>query len=202
MLMTSTMLGSSSTTRTRWGSVAVALISRLSIGRLAWSFLGAILALSVSSPAHAAGLQAGVGRADVEPPTGFPTFGYVREDSVARGQHTRLLARAVVLQQGDAKLALVTTDLGATFGGMVTEIAARLASRGFTERNVIISASHTHTGPAGFANFQSDNFVAPTSGDPTDFKVAGDPHLYGFLIERITAAVARADDDRGPAALG
>src|SRR3954466_13200905 len=113
-----------------------------------------VLACAGVSPARAATLQAGIGRADVTPPTGFPTFGYVRDDAIARGQHTRLYARAVVLQQGARKLALVTTDLGLTPGGLVAEVAGRLASRGFDERTIIVSASHTYSGPAGFANFQ------------------------------------------------
>src|SRR5215212_6766333 len=98
-----------------------------------------VASLAACSPAAAARLQAGVGRSDVTPPTGFPTMGYVRSDAIARGQHTRLLARAIVLREGDRKLALVTTDLGFTPGGMVTEVAARLASRGFGERDIVIS---------------------------------------------------------------
>src|SRR4051812_5518932 len=202
MLMTSTMLGSSSTTRTRWGSVPLVLITRRSIGKLAVSFLGACLASVGTAPAHAANLQAGVGRSDVTPPTGFPTFGYVRDDAIARGQHTRLYARAIVLEEGARKLALVTTDLAVTPGGLVVEVAARLASRGFTERDIVISASHTHSGPAGYTNFDSDNFVAPTMGDPANFKVVGDPRLYGFLVERVALAIVRADMDVGPARAG
>ena len=156
------------------------------------------LALAASA-APASALTAGVGRADIQPPTGFYTQGYVRSDAVARGQHTRLYARAIVLEQDGRKLALVATDLGMTPGGLLVDVAARLARRGFDERNVLISASHTHSGPAGFANFTSDNFVAPTQGTPTSLNVAADARLYGFLVGRIARAVARADDDRGPA---
>jgi hypothetical protein len=63
----------------------------------------------------------------------------------------------------------------------------------------VISASHTHSGPAGFATFESDNFVAPTMGTPGQFDVAGDTRLYGFLIERVALAIVRADMDLGPA---
>src|SRR3954469_22850915 len=113
----------------------------------------AALAGAAPSAAGADPLEAGVGRSDVTPPTGFPTMGYVRSDAIARGQHTRLFARAIVLRSGDRKLALVATDLGFTPGGLVSEVAARLASRGFSERDLVISASHTHSGPAGYANF-------------------------------------------------
>src|SRR4051812_2900779 len=95
-----------------------------------------VLALVACAPASAAKLHAGVGRSDVTPPTGFATMGYVRSDAIARGQHTRLFARAIVLREGGRKLALVTTDLGFTPGGLLADVAARLSSRGFSERNV------------------------------------------------------------------
>jgi hypothetical protein len=81
--------------------------------------MAAGVALAIAHPAGAATLQAGVGRSDVTPPTGFPTMGYVRDDAIARGQHTRLYARAIVFKRGDTKLALVTTDLGFTPGGLL-----------------------------------------------------------------------------------
>src|SRR3954454_14059346 len=160
------------------------------------------LILAALTPATAHALEAGVGRSDVTPPTGFPTMGYVRSDAVGRGQHTRLFARAIVLRQGGRKLALVTIDLGFTPGGLLVDVANQVAKRGFTERNVIISASHTHSAPAGYANFESDNFVAPTAGTPTSFRVAGDTRLYGFLVKRIALAIERADRHVGPARAG
>ena len=166
--------------------------------------LGLLVALFAgAATAHAADrLEAGVGRADITPPTGLFTFGYVRDDAIGHGVNTRLFARAVVLKKGDRKLAIVTTDLGETPGGLLVEVAARLAKRGFDERNLIISATHTHNGPAGFSAYQGDNFVAPTRGDPTNFKTSADTHVYGFLVTRIALAVARADDDLGPARVG
>ncbi|HKP90618.1 MAG TPA: neutral/alkaline non-lysosomal ceramidase N-terminal domain-containing protein [Thermoleophilaceae bacterium] len=161
-----------------------------------------VLALLAAAPGDARALRAGAGRSDVTPPTGFYTMGYVRSDAVARGQHTRLYARAIVLQRSSRKIALVSTDLGFTPGGLVTELARKLRSRGFGERNVVISASHTHSGPAGYSPFGSDNFVAPTMGTPSSFNVATDRQLYRFLIDRTALAIARADDDRGPARAG
>src|SRR3954463_12370645 len=167
-----------------------------------WVLAIVLVALVAPAGASAATRRAGVGRSDVTPPTGFPTMGYVRSDAIARGQHTRLFARAIVLRENGRKVALVATDLGVTPGGLLVEVAHRLAGRGYTEQNVIISASHTHSGPAGFSPFQSDNFVAPTMGTPTDFRLAGDPRLYGFLIERVARAIERADNNLGPARAG
>src|SRR4051812_49972786 len=89
-----------------------------------------LLALALCAPASGARLDAGVGRSDVTPPTGFPTMGYVRSDAIARGQHTRLFARAIVLREGRRKLALVATDLGFTPGGLLLDVAKRVAARG------------------------------------------------------------------------
>ena len=121
-----------------------------------------LVALAVA-PADAHALRAGAGRSDITPPTGFYTMGYVRSDAIANGQHTRLFARAIVLEQGGRKLALVATEIGFTPGGMTFEVGRKLAARGFDERNIVISASHTHSGPAGWSPFGSDNFVAPTT---------------------------------------
>ena len=167
-----------------------------------WLAAGLIsLCFPASAPA-APKLEAGAGRSDVTPPTGFATMGYVRSDAIARGVHTRLYARAIVLRSGGTKVALVTTDLGFTPGGLVADVGDALADRGFSERTLVVSASHTHSAPAGFANFGADNFVAPTMGTPTDFSVEADPQLYGFLVRRIALAIERADENLGPARAG
>src|SRR4051794_19358630 len=157
-------------------------------------------------PAHAQAptLRAGVGRADITPSTGFPMMGWVRSDARATGQHTRLYARAIVLQQGDRKLALVAEDLNGIPGGMLEEAAKLVADRGFSEQNVLDSASHTHAGPGGFYNFPTYNFLAPTQATLTDFNLPSPPdrQLYGFEVRQLAAAIRRADDDLAPAKIG
>lgn len=81
---------------------------------------------------------------------------------------------------------------------MVKQIGARLAARGFSEQNILISASHTHSGPGGFANFPTPSLE--TAGDPNSFAAPlnpapADPQLYTFPVEQIEAAIRRADDD-------
>ena len=164
----------------------------------------AATALLAPAQAHAGTLTAGAGRADVTPPTGYFGMGYVRSDMVLNGQHTRLFARALVLERDGRKVALVAADLGSIAGGMVVEAAARLKDRGFTEQNILVSASHTHAGPTGYFNFSTYNTVFMTTGTPTDQNVAGDrdPQLYAFMVRQLTEAIRRADDDRAPAKAG
>ena len=170
--------------------------------------LGALfVALALASPAAAAPLQAGVARVDITPPTGYVLGGWTRADRTGQGVHTRLGATAMVLDRGGQKVALLSVDLFAMPAGLLAEAADR-AGRGFSERNVLASASHTHAGPGGFANFETYNTTAPsteTIDDPSTFAelldpAPADPKLYTFLVKRIAKAIRLADRDRDPAA--
>ncbi|MDQ3644113.1 MAG: neutral/alkaline non-lysosomal ceramidase N-terminal domain-containing protein, partial [Actinomycetota bacterium] len=170
----------------------------------------ALGALAAPRAAEADGLRAGVGKADVTPRTGYYLGGWTRADRVARGQHTRLQSRALVLQRNGRKVALVQLDLFMVPGGMVRQLGQILAERGFSEGNILISASHTHSGPGGYANFPTLNTAAPsiqTATDPLSFvrllnPEAADRQLYTFLINQIATAIRRADEDLAPAVAG
>jgi hypothetical protein len=170
------------------------------------ALLGAAAAALVAS-APAAGapkLQVGVGRADITPPTGYYMMGWVRSDAKVTGQNTRLWARVIVLKEGKRKVALVAEDLNGIPGGMMKAAAARDRSLGFSERNVLDSASHTHAAPSGFYNFSTYNTVFMTINSPTDFQLTGgfDPQLYAFMVRRLELAIRRADADLAPGKVG
>ena len=178
--------------------------------RTALALLAAVAALAAPAAADAAGLRAGVGKADITPRTGYYLGGWTRADRTAHGQHTRLYSRAMVLERDGRKVALVQVDLFMVPAGLVQHVGERLADAGLSERNILISASHTHSGPGGYANFETLNTAAPsleTATDPFSFfrlldPQPADPQLYRFLVEQISTAIRRADDDLGPAAAG
>ena len=177
--------------------------------RLLPAVMAAAVAMAVlpSTPAPASPpppLLVGVGRADITPPTGYYMMGWVRADAQARGQHTRLFARAIVLEYQFQKVALVAADIGAIAGGLVTEVAKRLRGRGFSEQNILISATHTHSGPNGYFNYSTYNTEFMTADEPTDQNIAGarDPQLYRFMVERLTTAILRADRNLGEGRVG
>src|SRR6266576_2375879 len=174
--------------------------NRLRLGLLAAS----AVFLIATAPASAAGLQVGVGRADITPPTGYYMMGWVRSDAKVTGQNTRLWARVIVLQQGDRKVALVAEDLNGIPGGMMAAAADEDRDIGFSEQNVLDSASHTHAAPTGFYNFPTYNTVFMTINSPTDFDLGGslDPQLYAFMVQRLALAIRRANANLGPGKLG
>jgi hypothetical protein len=174
--------------------------------RRAGLIAAAFAALIVPSSAAAAPqLEAGAARADITPPTGYYMMGWVRTDAKTIGQHTRLYARVIVLKQGDKKIALIAGDLNAFPGGMVKDAADMNKDRGFSEQNVLASASHTHAAPTGFYNFGTYNTAFMQADNPAEFQIvdtAAQPDLYTFMVKQLAAAIRRADDDLAPAEVG
>jgi hypothetical protein len=119
----------------------------------------AILMLSVCGSVHA-DFEAGAAKADITPPTGYPMWGYAsRKDRPSTGVRDRLHARALVLAVDDAKIALVSLDLGrAPTRTSMQRIRDALKPDGFTE--LFLVASHTHHGPV----IELDNW--PREGKP------------------------------------
>src|SRR4051812_558351 len=76
--------------------------------------LAALLLSVLAVPLRAAEpLKAGVARADITPPVGYPMWGYAaRHDAPSQSVLDPLQARALVLEAGGVKLAVVSLDLG------------------------------------------------------------------------------------------
>jgi neutral ceramidase len=168
-----------------------------------------LLVLGLAVPAHGATLRAGAGQADITPPqTGYYLGGWTRADRLGTGVSTRLYANALTLQRGKRKLALVAVELFAIPAGLQEDVAKKVADLGYDRASVVLAASHTHSGPGGFANNPTYNTAAPsieTIDDPLSFyeflnPEPADRQLYTFLVDQIAAAVRRADADRAPAA--
>ncbi len=174
----------------------------LAVGLATFVAGAATLASSATAAASADPLYAGVGRADITPPTGYYMMGWVSADGLVIGQNTRLYARALVLREGTRKLALVAEDLNGIPGGVLSEAAKLLAKRGFNEQNILDSATHTHAAPTSFYPFTTYDSVAPTINHPTGLHSGVDAQLYAFEARQLASAIARADDDQAPAVAG
>jgi neutral ceramidase len=106
----------------------------------------------VATAAPAPPLKAGAAVVDITPRLGGTTLGYVRPDMAVDGVHTRLTGRALVLQDGDTKVAMLATDLG--FPLDKDKVVARVADLGYTHATVLYTGTHTHSGPENLADWQ------------------------------------------------
>src|ERR1044072_3515887 len=74
------------------------------------SAIGLIVIILACQVAAASPLRAGLARIDITPPVGWRMSGYFYE-RLSTGTHDPLQAKAMVLQQGDERAALVFCDL-------------------------------------------------------------------------------------------
>jgi neutral ceramidase len=96
-------------------------------------------------PASAGVLRAGVAKADITPSPGIRLWGYSDRKTPSTGTLDPLYARVLVLEAGGKRVALVTVDLGRSFGPASLEWL-RNATRNQVSF-LIVSASHTHSAP-------------------------------------------------------
>jgi len=92
-------------------------------------------------------LSAGVAEVDITPPIGNRMAGYF-DERISTGTHDPLHAKALVLRQGRTEVALVFSDLIGLSLNVTTNARARAAVQtGIPVANIMISATHCHTGP-------------------------------------------------------
>lgn len=144
-------------------------------------------------------LQIGIAEIDITPPVGYRMDGYFYE-RLNTGQQDPLRAKALVLQQGSTRAALVVCDLLGMPRSMSSEVRALASARtGIPAANIAITATHTHTGPlfAGErARLFSEQAAAKLGTDPLA-AVKYPETLRDKLVEVIAAANTRVS----PAAL-
>lgn len=93
-------------------------------------------------------LHAGTATIDVTPPLGTFMGGYASRDHGAEGIHDPLRAKALSLTDGETSALLITCDVISFNYEFVDPIRERIeALTGIPAANVLISNSHTHSGP-------------------------------------------------------
>ena len=107
-----------------------------------------IAAVLLSSlPSFAAALRAGTAKVDITPAGGEELWGFEDRVKPATGTLDPLYARVLVLEAGDKRLAIVTLDLGRTFGPPEIQQLRESARRTSKISCLLVTASHTHSAP-------------------------------------------------------
>ncbi|HEX8201801.1 MAG TPA: hypothetical protein VF590_15100 [Isosphaeraceae bacterium] len=142
-------------------------------------------------PARAGELRVGAAAVVITPPAGTPMAGYYSARA-AEGVHDDLHAKAIVLDEGGRKAALVALDLIGTTRDLVED--ARRAIAADTQvpgASVMISATHAHTGPVLRGRGRRES----TLGGDSDLARRYREELPGKIAE----AVRRAEANLTPA---
>ncbi len=111
-----------------------------------------LVVLLHSNAAAQAKLMAGAGKADITPPIGTPLAGYgARGGKPSTGVHDPTEARAVILDNGVERIALVSVDHLGFDHGMVERIRAIASEATHTAPDhIFVMSSHTHSGGGAY----------------------------------------------------
>lgn len=133
-------------------------------------------------------LKAGVAVANITPPVGADMAGFGGRPSGAVGIHDDLFAKVLVLDDGNQKLVIVTSDLLSLDFDLVARIREQInVQLHIPPENVMLSSSHTHSGPATISlrglGGRDENYVS-------------------VLVNKIVGATVEADAKLADAQLG
>jgi neutral/alkaline ceramidase-like enzyme len=166
-------------------------------------------AITPATPARAA-LRAGAASVPMDVPAGTPLAGYGTfarrlwlPDVLGRYPHafwfrpstgTRdpVVARALVLESARSRVAWVTVDLVAVDAAFTRDASARLVASGARPATLILSASHTHSGPGAFVDSAIMGWLTLDRADSS---------VRDALLKAVVTAVRRADAAAAPATI-
>jgi neutral ceramidase len=159
---------------------------------LALSIMGGSAAHLGNGPqgraATARQLHAGAAIVDITPPTGLSTGGHGPAGAIARGQLSRLYARAIYLTDGVHPLLLISVESFAVPPAFQLEVQRRVRDdldKPLGLASIVVAATHTHQGPGNYLGAKVYNEHAS--------RVPGYvPDLRAFLVNQIVKAATTA----------
>lgn len=138
------------------------------------------------------GYLVGVGIADITgEAAGVSMMGYGLPGQRTAGIHVRQWARAFIIADDLHRVVFVNCDIAMIFTSVHQEVLRRLSARfgdHYTEANVILSATHTHSGPGGFSHYHLYNLTTAGFRSKT----------FEAIVSGIVLAIERADADLAP----
>jgi len=111
------------------------------------------------SAVYGGNYNVGLGRADITGPAAeIGMMGYAKQGQNTAGIHMRLFARAFIVQDPATETRVVFVSVDSGMMGQLVKLYTikRLESMFpglYNERNIVLSSTHTHSGPAGYMQY-------------------------------------------------
>ncbi|PSN40922.1 Neutral ceramidase [Blattella germanica] len=180
---------------------------------MATGWLATLIVVVFSCCAVEASYKIGIGIADVTGPAAEVGFmGYGQMGQKGKGLHLRQFSRAFIFDDGNNRLVFVSVDAAMVGNGLRREVLARLKpfyGDLYTEKNVMISGTHTHSTPGGFMQdllfdisvlgFVRQTFVALMAGIVISIRRAHETMTRGKVYLSV-GTLAGASINRSPTA--
>jgi len=152
----------------------------------------------LAAAATAGELKVGAAAVVITPPPGTPLAGYYTERP-ADGVHDDLHAKAIVIEQDGSKVALVACDLVTLTRPVVEEARQQIEKQtGLAGDRVMISATHTHTGPLVLGNSSLTDNIGGKSSLAQQYRAK----LPGLIAQSVAEANAKLAPAKASAGVG
>lgn len=161
-----------------------------------------LVALLLHPSLSRADLRAGAAKVEITPDVkvnAIPLGGYAaRRDAPATGVNAPIFARAIVLAQGEKRVAVVSLDLCFLPRAIKAEVIKRLraAQSHLSPESLFLSATHSHTAPDPLAMHTGNHFEEIKHFTRFDAK------LLAFTADKIAEAIQKAEANLIPAKAG
>ncbi|KFA89725.1 neutral/alkaline ceramidase [Archangium violaceum] len=138
--------------------------------------------------------QVGAGLHDITGPAAeLGMMGYAMVDQKTAGIHQRLRSRAFVIASpcNGKRAVFVSADLGQIYQGVRQQVVEKLRARYgtlYTDDNVLLSATHTHSGPGGHSHYALYNLTI----------LGYDKQGFDAIVDGIFQSIVRAHDNLAP----
>ncbi|MCK5134230.1 MAG: neutral/alkaline non-lysosomal ceramidase N-terminal domain-containing protein [Bacteroidales bacterium] len=147
---------------------------------------------------HASAIEANVAVIKLTPPLemGYTLGGYgARMSKPAEGIHDDIWAKALVLNDGGKKFAIVTLDILGLPPNVKPQVIEKLNQEGWTEENIMLLPSHSHSSLEMFALNDKNIFGLAPIG-------IFQPQLLDFVVQSLADLIKSADQDLKPVKIG
>jgi neutral ceramidase len=140
------------------------------------------------------GLTAGAASIEISPRDSVFLFGYPHVKRFSTGVHDALLSSALYLSDGMTELIFVANDIIFVGKALAQRVRKRIEeATAVPAAHIMITATHTHSGPntVEYASNESDPAVPPV-----------DPTYLQFFEDRVVAAAVQAHQNTRPVQVG
>ncbi|MCD6597494.1 MAG: neutral/alkaline non-lysosomal ceramidase N-terminal domain-containing protein, partial [Bacteroidales bacterium] len=131
-------------------------------------------------------LHAGAAIIDVTPQKPMFLHGYPHVERISKGVHDPLFASALIIDNGITQIGFCAVDVVFISNEITEKVRRRVKNEtGIAKQNLMISASHTHSGPVIF----SDIFYDPVVPE-------ADPEYISYLVEKLVYVFLEAFNNK------
>ena len=135
-------------------------------------------------------MKIGIGKSDITTyKEGVVMLGYGKPFNIMKSISTRLYSRAFVFKEGKTKVAFVNCEIcfitQSLKNGVLELLNKQHPKFGYTDKNLLLNAQHTHSGPSGYSHYGLYN--ASTPGFVYE--------IYEGLVKRISNSIIEAEKE-------